>query len=328
MSNNKQSILILCNPVSGQGDKSWLKQFEEQLKALGHQVRRYDTITAGDAERFLRDEDWQADIIAIAGGDGTINEAVNGLSTEQLEQTKILVLATGTANVLARELGIHKWANKRGLNKLCELIGQAFAVPSNTKHVGHTCPTQNPALQGLSVSTVNKRRMLLMAGIGFDAWVVKTVSSDLKKRIGKLAYVVAMLKQLPYFGKQRYRVVADGVVNQCSAAIISNGRLYGGSFVLAPKAKLEDKQLVLTLLKSNSPWNLALSLLGMALGLASCVPGVDQFACSHITLQAITSSDKPNTPREPMQIDGDDCSALPAEVKSNELNAYFLSAKG
>jgi len=320
VSNNKQSILILCNPISGQGDKSWLEQFKEQLTTLGHQVRRYDTISAGDAERFLRDEDWKADIIAIAGGDGTINEAINGLSQDQLQQSKILVLATGTANVLGRELGVHKWANKRGLSKLCDLIGQCSAEQND-----HVTAIKNSPLQALALSTINKRRMLLMSGIGFDAWVVKTVSSDLKKRIGKLAYVVAMFKQLPNFGKQRYRVVADGVVNHCSAAIISNGRLYAGSFVLAPKAKLEDPQLVLTLLKSSSPWSLALSLLGMAFGLADRVPGVDQFSCSHITLEAI--GDNANSPAEPMQIDGDDCSTLPAEVSCSTQNAYFLSAK-
>lgn len=309
---NSKKILIICNPISGHSDKSWLQSLAAELGQAGHSVQRYDTQCSADASRFLQQEPWQADLLLVAGGDGTINEVITGLNDEQLKTVKILVLATGTANVMARELGINGLANNRSIKRLCELVSHSDQ-PSKLHRV------HLPKLNGAS--------MLLMAGIGFDAWVVKTVSPSLKQRIGKFAYVAAMLGQLSKSAARRYCVSLDGQDHPCNAAIVSNGKLYAGSYRLCPQGDLSKQELQVTLFNGGG-FKLLLALLAMPLGLMGKCPGVRQLTAQHITLSE-QNSDEPAAQQhapEPLQIDGDDSSHLPASIDCQDRFATFIGA--
>ena len=143
-------------------------------------------------------------VLAVAGGDGTINEAVNGLiaaaGTAQAAPLPLAIVPLGTANVLAREIG---QAISSGAAAETALRGQARQV-----YLGQA----------------NGRCFTIMAGVVFDAHVVANVSLGLKRRIGKLAYVWEALRQLFLFPYARYRVTVDGDTSPSDMALLmANG---------------------------------------------------------------------------------------------------------
>ncbi|GAA6153341.1 diacylglycerol kinase family lipid kinase [Pseudoteredinibacter isoporae] len=289
---------MICNPISGYSDKHWLKALCERLDHDAYPWARYDTQAGGDATRFLAEETWQADLIIVAGGDGTINEVASGLYAAGRLDVPVLPLSTGTANVLARELGINGLASSHKIDKIMALIADS---PTRRVHL----------------PLINGKVMLLMAGVGFDAWVVHTLDSNLKKRMGKLAYVVSMLKQVPKASRRLYRVISDGKNQTVNAAIISNGRFYAGSYTLCPNGMLEESDLVITTISGNT-LTFILALCAMPLGLMHKCPGVEQFSAQEVSIEAL------NEAEEPVQLDGDDFGLLPCTVRCSEHSIEFL----
>lgn len=208
-------IFVIFNPAA-RGEKSQrLRQFLESKAADG--VVLAPTLCTGDATRLAGEAVRQGcDVIVAAGGDGTINEVINGLGDTGVA---LGILPLGTVNVFAKELGIpHNFA-------------AAWAVVE----AGHV-----RAVDLASAAFAGKRRHFCqLAGVGFDARAVRRASWELKKKVGPLAYVWAGLKvlgeshapvevQLPH-------AKAAGV-----AVFVGNGRYYGGKFRLFPQAKLDD----------------------------------------------------------------------------------------
>lgn len=279
-------VLIIHNPTSGSAKQALINHVADLLRAHDADVELYATQCAGDATGFLQTYSGQLDIVVAAGGDGTLNEVVNGLRGRDNQSLRIAFLPTGTTNVMALELGIpraaHAWVNML-------LAGKEKAV--------------YPGL-------CNGRRFLLMVGIGFDAWVVDNVDIALKKRIGKLAYVWSMIKQLPRYGKNRFSVTIDGVSYTVGSMIITNGRCYGGSYVLSRKADLSKPTTQVLLMTARSPWQLLLALLGLPLGLLERMPGIQSLAATCIEVQSYSSVGEV----EPVQADGDTLTHLPLTV--------------
>nr|WP_208020224.1 diacylglycerol kinase family protein [Pseudoteredinibacter isoporae] len=291
-------MLLICNPISGYSDKDWLNALCDRLDREGYPWQRYDTQAGGDATRFLADEEWYADLIIVAGGDGTINEVAAGLYAAGQLEVPVLALSTGTANVLARELRINGLASTTKIDKIMQLIAER--------------PTRR-----IHLPLINGKVMLLMAGVGFDAWVVHSLDSDLKKRMGKLAYVVSMLKQLPKASRRLYRLISDGQSQTVNAAIISNGRFYAGSYTLCPKGLLENQELIITTISGNT-LQFILALCAMPLGLVHKCPGVEQFSAQEVAIDSVDGSD------EPVQLDGDDFGLLPCTISCSKHSMLFL----
>ena len=137
------------------------------------------------------------------------------------------MLPLGTANVLAREIEL-----PRDIEALAGLMAEASPKPVWPGRVGN-------------------RLFLMMAGIGFDAEVVAAVDPNLKRRIGRLAFVWAILLRLIRHQRCELRVTADGVEHRVAALIAAKGRHYAGPFVLAPKATLAEPRLDLVLFHDN-----------------------------------------------------------------------------
>ena len=161
-----------------------------------------------------------ADLILAAGGDGTINEVAEGMVHCEVP---LGVLPAGTANVLGMEMGLGG-DPVRAAERLDECRPRRISV-------GHvTC-------DGGRVS----RHFLLMAGVGLDAHVVYHVNAALKDRIGRFAYWVAgwslLGRRLPQF-----RVEIDGRPRECSFALLSKVRNYGGDFEIAKRVTLLDDE--------------------------------------------------------------------------------------
>lgn len=160
-----------------------------------------------------------ADLIVAAGGDGTINEIAAGVIGTQVP---LMVLPGGTANVLATEIGVGGKV-KKAVKRMAMLERRRIAVGR------------------ISRPGAPSRHFLLMAGIGFDAYIVHTLNPWLKERLGKAAYWVggfgSALRFLPQF-----EVRSNGYQRRVSFALASRVRNYGGDLEIAKSIRLDDPE--------------------------------------------------------------------------------------
>lgn len=158
-----------------------------------------------------------ADVVVVAGGDGTINEALNGLIGTA---ARLAVLPLGTGNVLATEMGFRGSA-EQAAESIGELVDYHVSA-------GLLRPTGR-----------NPRHFLLMAGIGLDASIVIDLDPELKKWFGKLAYWIGGIAQL---GRRfaEFDVTADGESLVSSFTLASRVRNYGGDIEIARSVSLLD----------------------------------------------------------------------------------------
>ncbi|HWL67778.1 MAG TPA: diacylglycerol kinase family protein [Geminicoccus sp.] len=234
-------VQIIQNPTAGRRRNAKVTALAEALESMGIAVTVRLTGTAGDAEHLARqaaESDDRPDVLVAAGGDGTVNEVANGLLGSDLP---LAILPTGTVNVLARELGIG--GSTEEVARMVAAGGYAQVWP------------------GLA----NGRAFLLMAGIGFDAAVVAAVSPAAKRRLGQLAYLLAAARLWWRWQPVHHELQVDGVRHRAVSAIAARCRLYGGSFVCAAGARLDEPHLHLVLFERSG----RLAALGYALALAT-----------------------------------------------------------
>ena len=238
----------------------------------------------GIARRHI---DGGADLVLAAGGDGTINEVAEGMLHSGVP---LALLPFGTANVLAEEM---KLGQK--LERVTERLGEFQPHRISVGHV--TC-------DGGKVS----RHFLLMAGVGLDAEVVYRVSTPLKARAGKLAYWLAgggiLGRRLAQF-----QVDVDGRRRQCSFALLSKVRNYGGDFEIARRVSLFDDEFEVVLFEGHSSVPYLKYLAGVMTNRLAGMKGVTVLHASRVDLSA------PEDDRVYVQIDGEFVGRLPAQVR-------------
>jgi len=279
-------LFVIFNPTAGRRGR---RRFEATLAAIrgfGCDVDLRETDSSGHAEKLARDATAQdGDIVVVAGGDGTINEAVNGLirSDDQGESLPLGIIPLGTANVLAAEIGL---AGEPGA--LARTLAEGSIRPVSVGQAGARCFTA-------------------MVGVGFDAHVVAGVSAALKRRIGKGAYVWESARQLWRFGFPDYRVTLDGVERHAASVIVAKGRYYGGRFVCAPQARLDDPRFQVCLFERPGAWNAARYALAIGLGRLEKLPDVQVVPAREVLIDG---------PRgDPVQGDGDVIGSLPIVLR-------------
>lgn len=273
-------VLVIHNPTAGWRRRRRFERILSALIAEGVDVDVRPTTKRGDAEAFAMSADPEKlDAIAVAGGDGTINEVVNGLGDKKLP---LAVIPLGTANVLAHEIGLG----------------------GTPREIARTIATGQA--QPISVGIVNGRRFVMMAGFGFDAHVVAQVKPAVKKFLGKTAYVLSTLKTLASFRFPRYRVIVDGESFDVASAVIANGHFYGGTFVCAPDARLQDPSLHVVLFMKPGVLRTMRYAVWLALGRLTKLPDVKIVPATDIVVERVDA--------EPVQGDGDILASLPARI--------------
>lgn len=250
------------------------------LETMGASVVIRRTATRGDAERFARAaRDEGHDRLLVAGGDGTINEAVNALAGSALP---LAIVPMGTANVLATEIG---------------LAAEARAIAETA--------LDGPVAR-IALGQVNDRLFTLMAGVGFDAEVVRSVDPRVKQRLGKLAYVLATLELLLRYRTPRYIVHANGRQFAVGSVVLANGRHYGGAFVCAPDARLDRSSLELCLMQARGRRAIVRYALALALGRLYRQHDIEIIATREAVIEGPDG--------DPVQGDGDILGVLPARI--------------
>lgn len=274
-------VLVVFNPAAGRQRRPRLNAIVAAARAAGCIVTETETTAPGHAEAIARDvSPGDFDVIAAAGGDGTVNEVINGLQDKAIA---IGVIPLGTANVLADEIS---------LARTPQAIAHALARgPIRPVHVGEA----------------NGRRFMMMAGAGFDADVVSGVSLDLKKRIGPLAYVWQAAVQAFKKSPPVCEITIDGTAYRSASAVVCNGKRYGGPFIAAPRASLADDCFHVVLMPGGGWLDIARYGVALLLGRIGDLGDVTLVPGREIVVRGLNG--------RPVQADGDIIAALPVHIR-------------
>jgi diacylglycerol kinase (ATP) len=258
------------------------------LDAHGLVVDSIATSGPGHAGEIARRAvDRGADLILVAGGDGTINEAVNGMVHSDVP---LGILPAGTANVLANELGIGK------------SMESAAAVLADSVQ-------ERVALGLISNETENAlRHFLLMAGAGLDADIVYNLNPRMKEAVGKAAYWIGGFSKV---GRRipEFTVQADGREYRASFALLSRVRNYGGDLEIAPTISLLDDEFEMVLFEGESSLGFLKYMLAVVVHQQQTMRGITIVR----TRQAVFSA--PNDAQIHVQVDGEYAGLAPARVE-------------
>ncbi len=234
---NKRRAFLISNPKAGRGSSALIRaqevaRFCKRLETRGLEIEVLNTVRANDAMRLAeRAASKGATDVIVSGGDGTINEALQGLIGEDV---RLGVWPRGTANVLARELNL-----PFDVERIVEMIARG---KSQQAHLG--CAT--------ILETGEKRYFFLMAGIGLDASVVKSVRPGLKRHLGEGAFWYAGFAHLTRWPPASFTLAVEGQNFQATFAVIGKGARYGGNLSITPRASLHRPDFEILLINSQS----------------------------------------------------------------------------
>jgi len=279
----RKHVLVVVNPTAGSRRRERLCAIINRLRNLGSAVTIHETKARGDAERIMgRTSGDNVDVIAVAGGDGTFNEVLNGLPDEG---PPLAILPFGTVNVLAKEIG----------------------MPSSIDGLARTVAFG--PIRPISLGEANGRRFAMMASVGFDAGVVEHVDLNLKRAIGRWAYLYEAMKQFMTPSQPRFRLRVNGGPGEydVSGVIMANGHYYAGRYVTEPTAHLE--KVSLDVCQMTGFGRLALLRYGLSLALGRFAKQGD------ICIEEMTELAILGPVGAPVQADGDVLCRLPATIR-------------
>lgn len=235
-----QRAVIIYNPLSG-GDRErrmqHLMRAQAALTAYRIGVELLPTNAPGDAGKLACDAAGAgAKLIVVCGGDGTLNEAVNGMARDEVaSQVPLAVLPAGTANVLAKELRI-PWDIPRA----------AAMIPRGTPvriALGRMVPLDSPRLD---------RYFVCVAGAGADAALVRALDIKMKHRMGILAYWMEGFRQLWKYQFPYFRITPDsGRPQEVALAVVGRTKHYGGPFQITTGADLFGDEFEVAMFRSK-----------------------------------------------------------------------------
>lgn len=285
--------VIIGNPNSGSaGDGGYLERFAKPLRVGGLEVEVLNTEHPDHATELAA---MASDRLVIAaGGDGTVNEVVNGIS----KGATLGILPLGTTNVLARELGL----------------------PLNPEGACERILTGTASRMDVGVATDEKgteRRFTCMAGIGFDANVVREVTPRFKRYLRSLAFPLAALKV--YFqGDQPDLHIKDGDTTYVTQfAVVANGQSYGGTFEITEDVSLGSGELEVVLVEK-----VGLLMRPEVLARILAKKPLDRAMRSFTSQGILAKSPAARGARVPVQIDGEVWGRLPMSfhIESAAIN--------
>ncbi|GAJ28334.1 diacylglycerol/lipid kinase family protein [Acidomonas methanolica] len=280
-------VLVIFNPTAGRRRLHRLRRFVRGLQEQAVPVSVAATAHAGHGRLMAQDAGEAATFthIVAAGGDGTIAEVADGLAGLPVTMG---ILPLGTANVLAHELGL------------------SFVPEQNARDLAAGChATIWPGRLTVGGET---RLFLQMVGVGFDAQVVHGLSLPVKRWLGKGAYVLQTIAELRRYDFPPLLVTLDGREERAFAVVISNGRYYGGRFVMAPEATPFQKGFSVSLLDRAGPGGVAAVSLGLALGEPARGGVVRRLAAQEVEVRAAAPV--------PVQHDGEASGRTPLSVSA------------
>ncbi|MGF1678712.1 MAG: diacylglycerol/lipid kinase family protein [Candidatus Methylacidiphilales bacterium] len=282
---NKKPLCIIFNPAAkGERSKRSLPRLHEAFREADF----CETSGPGHATELAASAADEYDTVIAAGGDGTINEVVNGMAGRE---AKLGVLPVGSVNVFAMELGL-----PMSLDRCIDVIRRGKS-------------------RAIDLAKANDRYFVQLAGVGLDAETVRDTAPHFKKSLGPLSYVMT-LSQVASREAPPLEILnghRDPVMG--SFILVGNGRHYGGPFHFFPQARLDDGQLDVCVFHKLSHFDLLRYFRGiLTFGTHTRFSDVTYFKTDHLEVRS--------TREVPFEVDGEfhgNCpvtfSVLPAALK-------------
>lgn len=232
--------LLVVNAKSRTGRDS-LDEISGRLRVLGIEPVHHDCGGRDALSGLIAREAGSVDLVVVAGGDGTLNAAAGGLIAAK---KPLGLIPTETANDLARTLGVEP----------------TVAAAMDVIAAGHT--------RTIDLGLVNDVPFFNVASIGLSVELAQALTSDLKRRFGKLGYAIAAVKTLARAKPFHARIVGpEGHVRPLTYQVaVGNGRFYGGGALVEANAEIDNGRLVLYSLEATRAWRMVLMLRSIRTG--------------------------------------------------------------
>lgn len=277
-------MLIVFNPAAGERRRRRLDRALDRLRDLAIRHEVVETRHPGHATVIARTAVRSGiRTVVAAGGDGTIAEVAGAIAGSG---ATLGVLPLGTANVLAWELRI-----PLDPGRAAEVLARGSAV---LIHPGHA-----------RFADGSGRLFVQMLGAGLDAAVVANLSIRLKQLLGRGAYVMQTLRELPRYPYPPILAELDGEEETVASIVVAKGQFYGGRYVLAPGASPVEPGFHVALLRSGGPWSALITGAALPLGLFPELPCVELRRVRSLRLHGSDVH---------VQADGDAAGLLPVEI--------------
>jgi YegS/Rv2252/BmrU family lipid kinase len=276
-------LVIIANPISGGGRayqsiRNHIQQWPDPRWEIEILTTRGPEHAGLLAEELLQSP---PDLLGICGGDGTVNEVASRVPHPPFP---VALLPAGTANVVARELGI----------------------PLNPVRALQIALMQSVRSVDLGELGAGMRRFLFVAGIGFDAFVVKSVNPGLKRKLGMAAYAAAILNCLRSYSFPEFQVAIGSLTYTATSCLVCNARGYGGGLLFCPDADMSDGVLDILVLEGRRRLDLARFLLNAWFGKAESGAWIHRLKARALRIEGGLDV--------PVQADGELTGRLPLEI--------------
>ncbi len=200
----------------------------DRIGSFGIEVEARPTAKPNHASCLAQEAlERRCDLIIACGGDGTINEVISGMAGSQVP---LMVIPAGTANVLAKEIGLP------------------------LDFVESTALLKTGLIRRIALGRLDSRPFALMAGIGVDASVLSVLNEGWKRPLGEGAFWIAGFQQFFGYSFPRFEVQIDGVSRQATFAVIGRAKNYGGGFQITGQADLFSETFHVCLFQSSNRW--------------------------------------------------------------------------
>jgi YegS/Rv2252/BmrU family lipid kinase len=297
MTTGLQNALLIHNPNAGHGGAQRRRSLDEARRifaGVGIEVELAETKGPGDATEIAqRATIERRDLVLACGGDGTLNEVVNGLAgPTNGHRVSLALLPAGTANIFAKELSI-PWDIPGAARKLVRGTVAEIAL-------GLATPLNEPE---------KRKYFLSVAGAGPDGRIVYSIDLDLKARLGILAYWWQGAREIFRYDYPHFRVVINGQSSDASLAIVGRTKNYGGPFKITTLADLYENKFEVMTLSTRSGLRYLSYLPTLYMGKLRGTEGVffsktDSLVCEPLDDNPVHA-----------QVDGEPLGRLPVEFK-------------
>jgi diacylglycerol kinase (ATP) len=286
------NTVVILNPAAGNGQpEHWQERIEGIVGGCPVHVTSHSAEAAALARRAA--EEGFGKVVA-AGGDGTVNEVVNGIAGSS---AALGLLPIGTVNVFAIELGL-PWRNL----ELCWNIIQGDEV------------------RLVDLPSANGRFFVQLAGVGLDAQVVKETSLAFKRSFGPLSYLISAAQIAARQPPKLFIESASTSVDEASFVLVGNGRLYGGPFPFFKHAIIDDGLFDVVLFKRLGYLEIIKYLQNVVFSSDIRAPDIEYFQTKHLR---VTSAQD-----VPLELDGELAGSCPIDFHIREKALRVLARLG
>jgi diacylglycerol kinase (ATP) len=283
------NTVVILNPIAG---SEQAKRWQERIESIAPGCLLRTTSRSGEAETLARHAAAEGfEKIVAAGGDGTVNEVVNGIAGSS---AALGLLPIGTVNVFAMELGLPA----HDLQRCWEII-------------------QGDNARLVDLPSANGKHFVQLAGVGLDAQVVKETSLAFKRSFGPLSYLISAAQIAARQPPRLFIESENASVDEGSFVLVGNGRLYGGPFPFFKHAIIDDGLFDVVAFRRLGYLEIIKYLQDVVFSSDIRVPEIEYFQTRHLRI----TSDRD----VPVELDGELVGNCPVEFQVHEKALRVLA---